>query len=75
MSNEELLRMAEEAGFGKVPEIGGLLIKFAALVQRATAAECSLECEVVRFRWYAPTARDGATDCATAIRAKYGLLP
>ena len=79
MTNEDIIRMAEEAGFADgIPEIMGLegFYNFAALVAAAEREECAKvteDIDIVEFEHCMVVHQDAAktlTNAAAAIRAR-----
>lgn len=87
MKQEDIIRMAREAGFSEQDAMGRPaflgnsydLQRFAALVEQRVARECAELCDAITYEGYVPPEDGGARDyydsasqdCADAIRAKF----
>ena len=78
MTQEDIIRMAREAGIGWGEKLGGMpdfLERFAALVASAEREACARVCELMWHRWLdspeenEPNKPD-AEDCYRAIRER-----
>jgi hypothetical protein len=82
MTNDDILRMAEECGLGRTLAIDDWNLRvFAARIRAKTIEECACLCDIREREYSAHTSQTnrgaaiGAAYCAAAIRALGGRKP